>query len=118
MGKCEYCGREPANHEVIDDDEPFGMIMICDGCHERFYYTGPIIEAGDSLVGYAPPETIIFNDAETAAKLLFGEIAALVTDADTGYRGIVEDRHLEVAQKILNLFTQVTAVIDTEREIM
>ncbi len=79
MTKCDYCGEKVAFHEIVDDDDPGGVAMLCDLCFAR---VGGVF-------------------AEMTADRMLDIVTRLVTDADSGYAGRVEDQHIDVAKKIV-----------------
>lgn len=34
MGMCDYCGSRPAGHEILDDRQDIGVVMVCKECIE------------------------------------------------------------------------------------
>ena len=48
MGLCEYCGKKPADLEIVDDRQDSGMAMVCSQCHPdrngKLFFI-PIIDA-------------------------------------------------------------------------
>jgi hypothetical protein len=35
MGTCEYCGKQEAKIEIVDDDMDTGVAMVCFSCAEK-----------------------------------------------------------------------------------
>lgn len=83
MSVCDFCGERVGMHEIIDDHASCGMAMVCDICFARS--GGVFAEMTDERMGEI--------------------IATLVADADTGYRGMIEDRHLTAARKIVSFLS-------------
>ena len=47
MGMCQYCGERPGEFEIVDDDFPSGVAMVCLQCHPDQNFVKNILETDE-----------------------------------------------------------------------